>query len=523
VEEIHLSEEKVVPAVCSDEVWVLDTGASNHMTGTKSTLTQLDDTVSGSVKFGDGSTVKICGLGSVVMKTRQGDHKVLTSVYYIPQLKSNIISLGQLEEAGCDIRLFAGRLKVFDPEYNLLVSAPRTGNRLYTVQLSVIPPVCLLSKLNDAAWLWHSRFGHLNFKALRNLGVKGMVEGMPIVDRLEQVCDACTLGKQHRAPFPKTSLYRAKRGLELFHADLCGQIRPQTVGGNLYFLLVVDDFSRFMWIELLKTKGEALSCLIKIKQRAEVELESKLKALRTDRGGEFNSRMFTTFCTEQGIKHFTTTPYTPQQNGVVERRNQSVVEMARCLLKGRSVPPRFWGEAVTTAVYLLNRSPTKSVTGMTPYEAWYGKKPYVSHLKTFGCVGHVKKVGPGIEKLSDRSARMVMVRYEPGSKGYRMYDPSTNKLVINRDVKFEEGMGWNWGELEDSQNTQLPDENSETTVFQFQFNAPDEAIQDPTTSDQVGENSGGGGESSATSLTTDSTGAAFNISFRFSCKQPSKL
>jgi transposase InsO family protein len=88
-----------------------------------------------------------------------------------------------------------------------------------------------------------------------------------------------------------------------------------------------------------------------------------LKALRTDRGGEFNSRMFTTFCTEQGIKHFTTTPYTPQQNGVVERRNQSVVEMARCLLKGRNVPPRFWGEAVTTAVYLLNRSPTKLSQG----------------------------------------------------------------------------------------------------------------------------------------------------------------
>jgi hypothetical protein len=264
-QEIHLSEEKVVPAVCSDEVWVLDTGASNHMTGTKSTLSQLDDTVSGLVKFGDGSTVKICGLGSVVMKTRQGDHKVLTTVYYIPQLKSNIISLGQLEEAGCDIRLFAGRLKVFDLDNKLLVSAPRTGNRLYTVQLSVIPPVCLLTRLDDAAWLWHSRFGHLNFKALRNLGVKGMVEGMPVVDRLEQVCDACTLGKQHRAPFPKASVYRAKRGIELFHVDLCGQIRPQTVGGNLHFLLVVDDFSRFMWIELLKRKGEALSCLIKIK------------------------------------------------------------------------------------------------------------------------------------------------------------------------------------------------------------------------------------------------------------------
>jgi hypothetical protein len=94
---IHLSEDKVVPVICPDGVWVLDTGASNHMTGTKSALSQLDDTVSGSVRFGDGSIVRICGLGSVVMNTRQGDHKVLTSVYYIPQLKSNIISLGQLE------------------------------------------------------------------------------------------------------------------------------------------------------------------------------------------------------------------------------------------------------------------------------------------------------------------------------------------------------------------------------------------------------------------------------------------
>jgi hypothetical protein len=94
---IHLSEDKVVPVICPDGVWVLDTSASNHMTGTKSALSQLDDTVSGSVRFGDGSTIRICGLGSVVMNTRQGDHKVLTSVYYIPQLKSNIISLGQLE------------------------------------------------------------------------------------------------------------------------------------------------------------------------------------------------------------------------------------------------------------------------------------------------------------------------------------------------------------------------------------------------------------------------------------------
>jgi hypothetical protein len=109
------------------------------------------------------------------------------------------------------------------------------------------------------------------------------------------------------------------------------------------------------------------------------------------------------YCDEYGVKHFTTTPYTPQQNGVVERGNRTVVEMARCLLKSKGVPGEFWGEAVSTAVYLLNRAPTRSFQGKTPYEAWYKKKPRVHHLRTFGCVAHVKKTGPGISKLSDRS------------------------------------------------------------------------------------------------------------------------
>jgi transposase InsO family protein len=215
---------------------------------------------------------------------------------------------------------------------------------------------------------------------------------MPIVDRVEHVCDGCTLGKQHRTPFPRKSTFRAQKGLELFHADLCGQVRPPTVGGKLYFLLVVDDHSRYMWVELLKTKDEALASFQKIKLRAEVDYSGRLKALRTDGGGEFNSNAFTVYCNEQGIKHYTTTPYSPQQNGVVERRNQSVVEMVRCMLKSKGVPSKYWGEAINTAVYLLNRSPTKSLDGKTPYEAWHGKRPRVDHLRTFGCIAHVKKV-----------------------------------------------------------------------------------------------------------------------------------
>jgi hypothetical protein len=280
---VHLTE-KVVPIDVPEGVWVLDTGASNHMTGTRSVLSQLDQSVRGSVRFGDGSRVEIEGIGSVLMEGRHHEHKVLTNVYYIPKLKSNIVSLGQLEEKGFKSVLENGRLCVYDPDNILLISAPRTANRLYTVKFGLAAPICLLAKSSDEAWRWHARFGHLNFRALRDLSSKSMVEGMPIVEKVEQICDGCVIGKQHRFPFPQASSFRAEKGLELLHADLCGHITPPTPGGASYFLLVVDDCSRFMWVELLKTKDQALECFKKIKQRAEVESECKVKGLRTDRG-----------------------------------------------------------------------------------------------------------------------------------------------------------------------------------------------------------------------------------------------
>ncbi|KAK1686566.1 hypothetical protein QYE76_047414 [Lolium multiflorum] len=126
--------------------------------------------------------------------------------------------------------------------------------------------------------------------------------------------------------------------------------------------------------------------------------------------------------------------------------------MARSMMKSKGVPGRFWGEAVTTAVYLLNRAPTKSVVGMTPYEAWYGRKPSVDHLRTFGCVAHVKTVAGHTSKLADRSTPMIMIGYEAGSKAYRAYNPINKKLVVTRDVVFEEEKSWNWGSTEPVQS-----------------------------------------------------------------------
>lgn len=437
---VHLNEKKVFPADRdeSKDVWVLDTGASNHMTGCREVLSSLDTSVRGTVRFGDGSLVEIIGIGSVVFQTKEKGHKVLTEVYLIPKLKSNIVSLGQLEESGFKIVIENGFCNVFDAERSLLAKAPRVKNRLYLLKLHISEPICLVAKIDEKAWLWHARYGHLNFRAIRELGAKEMVEGLPLIDRVEEVCDGCALGKQCRHPFPQVANYRANSPLDLIHADLCGQIKPKTLGGKSYFLLLVDDYSRYMWVEFLTTKDEAFKCFKKVKVLAETEGRCRLRAFRSDRDGEFNSIEFKEYCDENGVKHFTTTPYTPQQNGVVECRNHTVVEMARCLMKSKKVPGEFWGEAVRTAVYLLNRAPTRSLQGRTPYEAWYNKKPKVHHLRTFGCVAHVKKVGPGISKLSDRSTMMVFIGYETRTKGYRFYEPVTKKLHISRDVMFEE-------------------------------------------------------------------------------------
>jgi hypothetical protein len=263
-----------------------------------------------------------------------------------------------------------------------------------------------------------------------------MVTGIPAINRLEQFCEGCTLGKQHRAPFPRATAYRAHERLELTHGDLCGPITPATPAGNKYFLLVMDDASRYMWVEMLKTKDEALTFFKKIKALAENEIGLKMKIFRTDRGGEFNSAEFELFCSQQGLHRHTTAPYTPQQNGVVERRNQTIVEMARCLLKSMDMPAVFWAEAIRVAVHVLNRSPTRALNDITPYEAWHKTKPNVGYLRTFGCVAHVKINGPGVKKLDDRSVAMVFVGYEDGAKAYRVYNPITKRLHVSRDVIF---------------------------------------------------------------------------------------
>ncbi|KAI3523596.1 hypothetical protein L1887_01838 [Cichorium endivia] len=449
--EVYLNEEKVFPELRTREnkvkgssTWYLDTGASNHMTGDKGKFRELNETVQGYVKFGNESRVRIEGKGSIVFQCKNGDHRKLDDVYYIPDLCSNIISLGQLAEGGDEIRIKDPFLWVHDAAGKLLMKVRRSPNRLYKIELEDIRFMCLTARVSDPTWVWHARMGHINFNSIKYMSEKKLVEGMPKINIPPQPCEGCLVGKQTRSSFPTHTNYRAKKRLELIHGDLCGPVSPPTPSGNRYFMLLVDDYSRVMWVYLLKTKDEAFQVFKNFRNLVENETGEKLKVFRTDRGGEFLSNQFTTYCKETGLERHYTSPYSPQQNGVVERRNRTVLEMVRCNLKTMEMPDVLWGEAVNHSVYVLNRAYTKALKEVTPYEMWTGRKPSIEHLRVFGCVAHMKVAKNHLKKLDERSIKLVHLGVEKGTKAYRLLDPNSGKMYVSRDVVFDEQQNWIW-------------------------------------------------------------------------------
>jgi len=209
-------------------------------------------------------------------------------------------------------------------------------------------------------------------------------------------------------------------------------------------LCFIDDFSRKAWIYLLNEKSEAFNMFKCFKKLIEKETGMFIKCLRTDRGGEFNSEEFNEFCKQHGIQRQLTAAYTPQQNGVAERKNRTVMNMVRCMLSEKKMPKSFWPKAVNWAIYVLNRCPTLAVKDVTPEEAWSKVKPSVDHFRVFGCVAHVHIPDAKRTKLENKSFSCVLLGVSEESKAYRLYDPTAKRIVISRDVIFEEEKQWDW-------------------------------------------------------------------------------
>ena len=335
-------------------------------------------------------------------------------------------------------------LKLVDKHGLLMVKTTRTKNRLYKVTLQADHIECLKVTTCAESTMWHARLGHINKETMRSMVKKELVTGVPEIESSSEHCVSCLKGKQTRKPFPHATSFRASTTLELIHADLCGPITPPTPAHKRYILVFIDDYSRYMWTILIKEKNEALEKFKIFKLRTEQETKTELKALRTDRGGEFVSHEFQSYCDKYGINRHLTAPYSPQQNGVVERRNRTLLEMTRSILKHMSIPNHLWGEAVRHATYLINRVATRSLEGLTPYEALRSRKPNLSHLKVFGCVCYARTEKVGRKKLDDRSKVLVHLGTEPGSKAYRLLDPHTKRIVVSRDVVFDEDKQWCW-------------------------------------------------------------------------------
>ena len=418
-------------SVVDSDVWYFDSGATKHITSQRSLFTSLESAPKGNtVTCANNSSYPVEGVGQIVLNAANGSTFTLYDALYVPGIKKNLLSVSALAKIGLVVKFVDDRCTVHDLSYGDIIVASSTLCRgLYKLTMygkCVEDSTCAVmdSQAISDAKLWHARFGHLNFASLLRLQKSEMVSSLPKLEApVKHVCEGCILGKMQRASFPKDGSVRAERKLQLVHSDVCGPMQTPSFGNYLYFVTFIDDYSRHAWVYPLKAKSEVFLCFKQFLVMAENVSGCKMGTLRSDRGGEYMSSEFNAFLAERGIKHQCIVPYTPQQNGVAERKNRSLMEMARCMVKSQSLPHGFWLEAVMCATYVLNRCPTKALQVVTPYEAWHGRKPSIGHLRVFGCLAYALVPVQQRKKLDDKAVKCIFVGYSAESKGYRLYHP----------------------------------------------------------------------------------------------------
>ena len=432
-------------AESAKENWWIDSGASKHMTPKKTSLVNFQKFLTPSqVKLADNSILYSYGKGDVYLTVYDGAEKVnvvLKDVLYVPKLQNKLLSLASMTEKGASVEFKGKSCKITID--NKSYSIGHKHGKLY--KLNLVPEgetsYLGIAEPENSLSLWHLRYGHLGYDNIKLLSSKAMVDGMTInlkeeFDRNE--CEGCAMGKMHRKPFPKKSQHRSTQPLQLIHSDICGPMNVKSVGGSRYFVTFIDDFSRFTHVYMIQNKSEVLDKFQEFVQLTENLMGYRVKALRSDNAQEYKSMAFMQYCKEKGIRKDNTIPYTPEHNGVAERMNRTIMETARSMLYHAHLPLNFWAEAVSTAIYLRNRSPTSYLNDMTPYEAWFKERPNVSNIKVYGCKAYVHVPDQKRRKLDKKSIACVFIGYPNNSKGYKLYDLETKKMIRSRDVTFLE-------------------------------------------------------------------------------------
>ena len=417
------------------EKWVIDSGCSYHMTSRRDWFDTFEEVTSGRVALGDDSTVDVQGVGSVKIKVYGGTVKVLNNVRYVPKLKRNLLSTGTLDRLGFDHAGGKGKTR-FYKDGKLALQGTLSGS-LYLLDGETVVAGesnnVQVKKSSDETDLWHRRLGHMSLKNLQILARKGILDKRKISEM--SFCENCVMGKHKKLSF-QIGKHNTGETLKYIHADLWGsQNVTPSISKKQYFLSIIDDYTRKTWVYFLAAKSDAFVSFCEWKKLVENQVNKKVKCLRTDNGLEFCNKDFDSFCRGQGIERHRTCAYTPQQNGVAERMNRTIMEKVRCLLNESGLEEEFWAEAVSIAVYQINRSPSSAIDYNIPEELWLEKKPGYKHMRSFGSLAYVH-TDQG--KLKPRSVKGVFLSYPVGVKGYKVWLLEEKKCVISRNVIFVE-------------------------------------------------------------------------------------
>lgn len=412
----------------NDEIeFFLDSGATSHMINKKLFIQNMKEKVIEIKTAKKGETIQALGFGEI-----ETEECILKDVQYAPNLSKNLLSVNKITQNGGEVHFKNNTVEIYKNDIKI-VEGKRGENELYKIKLNKSGENALVSETENIE-NWHKKLGHTSNKNM--LKLKSNSVGLNLSDSeiknfKNTTCEVCIKAKQTRKPFSEIR-QRATRPLEIIHTDVCGPLDP-TWDDKKYFITFLDDYTHFCTIKLLNGKHETFNAVKEFVNQAEAKWNLKSSIIRCDNGGEYKSNHMMDWCKTKGIQMDFTIPYSPQLNGKAERLNRTIMDKARALIFETIQDKTMWGEAVQVAVFLINRTPTKTVK-TTPYQMWYDKKPNLKYLQIFGISAYAKKLGH-LKKLEERSKKFIFVGYAPN--GYRLFDKENKKIVISRDVIFE--------------------------------------------------------------------------------------
>lgn len=428
--------------------FILDSGASDHFIN-DSELSENFSMLKSPIKISiakNGAFITATKRGTLSIKTNMGHLGEIHDVHYCHELPYNLLSVSRLQQAGMTIIFGEGNVVIYK-NGEPITEGIKTNNligiefKINDNILNLFNAYNITSKHHSNDYdLWHKRLGHIGKNKFLELKNKEMVDNVDEINKIipnDELCEACINGKQTRLSFNKEKdKSYVKRPLLNVHSDVCGPITPSTVNNKNYFVLFVDEYTHYCVTYLLMYKSDVFSAFKDYVAKSEARFDNKIINLYIDNGREYLSNEMTAYCVEKGISYHLTVPRTPQLNEVSERMVRTITERARAMISGAKIEKLFWGEAVLTATYLINLTPTKGLKQIkTSYEMWHDRKPKLKYLRVFGSTVYVHdKIKRN--KFDDESWKGILVGYEPN--GYKVWDEETNNFFVVRDVIIDE-------------------------------------------------------------------------------------